>query len=101
MRISLAALREFASTQREHGQFHAAGSKSELAHSDLADDCVFYRIEEVASMLQVTPRHVHRLKSSALACDHFGRSARISLLSLRRYIADSRTQRPNQIVKGK
>jgi hypothetical protein len=35
-------------------------------------------------MLQVTPRHVHRLKSSALACDHFGRSARISLLSLRR-----------------
>ena len=54
------------------------------------DDCLFYRISELADLLQVTPRHVHRLiESRALRCDRFGRATRVSLAALRQYLADT------------
>lgn len=81
-RVSLAAIRRYAFGQHASCNLEAIGSE------EVPDDCVFYRIAQVADVLQVTPRHVHRLiKSGTLSCDHFGRSARISLAGLRRCVA--------------
>jgi excisionase family DNA binding protein len=88
-RISLVAIRQYTSVRRGEGDSHPATVDLDQCFSPapLPDDCVFLRIGEIASMLQVTPRHVYRLiHVGALGCDHFGRATRISLRSLRSYI---------------
>jgi excisionase family DNA binding protein len=93
-RVSLAAIRDYISATR----YVAFGSQHQLfgegerdlpnAPSRPPDDCLFYRLSEVAQLLQITQRHVHQLiKSKKMQCDHFGRAARMSLRALRDYLA--------------